>query len=113
LPLDAWADVEIRGDMGAICFRMAEGVWRPVLRIFPTRAGIGPLHLPSLSSVADAAGVLVKIVSAAAVELRPRVCFNVEGMLHSTACSLPMQAPCDLCENDCRETDLPEADRLS
>lgn len=68
LKADTWADLEICWDKETARFRVADGAWHPLPRIFPTRNGISYLHLQSLASDADTAGVLVESVSASAAE---------------------------------------------
>ena len=68
---DAWAELEIRWDKERARFRVGDGAWRELPRIFPTRNGISYLHLQSAAPEADPFGVLIESVAAAAAQEAP------------------------------------------
>ncbi|QNN21869.1 exo-alpha-sialidase [Planctomycetales bacterium ZRK34] len=61
---DTWADLEIQWDEQAARFRIDQGDWHPLPRLFPTRNGISYLHLQSPATSPDPLGVLIESVSA-------------------------------------------------
>jgi len=64
---DAWADLEIRWEPAAAQFRVADGAWHALPRVFPTRNGISYLHLQTAATQADPHGVLIESVAASAL----------------------------------------------
>jgi hypothetical protein len=69
---DAWADLEIRWDQDAAKFRVSDGDWHDLPRVFPTRNGISYLHLQSAATEADPNGVLIESVAASAAIRGPQ-----------------------------------------
>jgi hypothetical protein len=64
---DTWADLEVRWDEQGARFRVGEGAWCDLPRVFPTRNGVSYLHLQSAATGADPAGVLIESVAATAI----------------------------------------------
>jgi len=64
---DTWADLEVRWDEQGARFRVGEGAWCDLPRVFPTRNGVSYLHLQSAATGADTAGVLIESVAAEAI----------------------------------------------
>ncbi|HPA18748.1 MAG TPA: sialidase family protein [Verrucomicrobiae bacterium] len=62
---DAWAELQVRWDKKAAQFRVNEGTWNELPRLFPTRNGISYLHIQSAATEADPGGVLIESVAAA------------------------------------------------
>jgi hypothetical protein len=61
---DTWADLAVRWDGAQAQFRVANGSWHDLPRVFPTRNGISYLHLQSAAPEADPSGVLIESVAA-------------------------------------------------